>query len=202
MKRLSHIARLLILAGLFTGVAVAQDSLAEAARQQKKQKEAQPSAKREVFTNDNLPREGTVSTVGAPASGPDAAAANAADAAPSGDPAASQDGKAAGAKPLDEAKQREKGWEEWRDKIGKQKTAIEQLVKENEQMETDFRVRSNAFYSSAQNRIYDGAAEARAETEAKDKMAQKKKSLDDAKQKLEDMQEEARRAGVPSGYRD
>ena len=205
MKRSSQILGLLILTGMFTGAVLAQDSLADAARQQKKQKETQPTAKRAVYTNDNLPQEGVISTVGAPASESDTTtpdAAQAQDAAANGDPAASKDGKDKDGKPLDDAKQREKAWEDWRDKIGKQKATIEQLAKENEQMETDFRLRSNTFYSSAQNRIYDGAAEARAEAASKDQMAQKKKSLDDAKQKLDDMQEEARKAGVPSGYRD
>jgi len=36
----------------------------------------------------------------------------------------------------------------------------------------------------------------------KQQLEQKKKAIDDAKQKIDDLQEEARRAGVPSGYRD
>jgi hypothetical protein len=36
----------------------------------------------------------------------------------------------------------------------------------------------------------------------KQQMEQKKKAIDEARQKVDDLQEEARRAGVPSGYRD
>ena len=208
MKRLSQISGLLIVTGLFSGLAVAQDSLADAARQQKKQKQAKVTAVRDVFTNDKLPREGVISTVGAHVSEsdavtPDSAQAQAPDAAAGANGDASDaSGKPADAKPVDDAQKRQKGWEEWRDKIEKQKSSVEQMQKDNEQAETDFRVRANTFYSSPLSRVNNGVAEAKGEATAKDQIALQKKSLDDAKQKLEDMQEEARRAGVPSGFRD
>jgi hypothetical protein len=198
MKRFS--VGLLILTGLLAGVAAAQsDSLAEAARKHKQQQAGKPvSAK--VYTNDNLPATETISTVGAPATD------TAAD-APTDGPAVSADGstpaaKNGGAKPADEGKSRQKTWEDWREKIEKQKAAVEQMQKENDEIDRQYKLTSGNYYSSAQQRLFDGAAMAKEDAAYKQQMEQKKKAIADAKQKIEDLQEEARRAGVPSGYRD
>jgi len=198
MKRFS--VGLLILTGLLAGVAAAQsDSLAEAARKHKQQQAGKPvSAK--VYTNDNLPATETISTVGAPATD------TAAD-APTDGPAVSADGstpaaKNGGAKPVDDGKSRQKTWEDWREKIEKQKAAVEQMQKENDEIDRQYKLTSGNYYNSAQQRIFDGAAMAKEDAAYKQQMEQKKKAIEDAKQKIEDLQEGARRAGVPSGYRD
>lgn len=195
----SHIASL-ILIGLLAGVAAAQsDSLAEAARKHKQQQAGKPVAAK-VYTNDNLPATETISTVGTPGN-------NAPPASTSNDnqPAAA-DGSAAapkdGAKPADEAKIRQKTWEDWRDRIQKQKASVEQMQKENDEIERQFKLTTGNYNSSAQQRLYDGAAMQKEDAAYKQQMEQKKKAIDDAKQKVDDLQEEARRAGVPSGYRD
>jgi predicted RNase H-like nuclease (RuvC/YqgF family) len=189
---------LLILMGLLTGVAAAQsDSLAEAARKHRQQQAGKPAAAK-VYTNDNLPATETISTVGAPAN--DAAANTQTDGQASAD-ASTPAGKD-GAKPADDSKTRQKTWEEWRDKIQKQKASVEQMQKENDEIERQFKLTTGNYYSSAQQRLYDGAAMAKEDAAYKQQMEQKKKAIEDARQKIEDLQEEARRAGVPSGYRD
>jgi len=189
---------LLILTGLLAGVAAAQsDSLADAARKHKQQQSGKPVAAK-VYTNDNLPATETISTVGAPAS--DAAASTPTDGQTPADgstPAAKD-----GAKPADETKTRQKTWEDWRDKIQKQKASVEQMQKENEEIDRQYKLTTGNYYNSAQQRLYDGAAMAKEDAAYKQQMEQKKKAIDDAKQKIDDLQEEARRAGVPSGYRD
>jgi len=196
MKRFS--IGLLILTGLLAGVAAAQsDSLAEAARKHKQQQAGKPVAAK-VYTNDNLPATETISTVGAPAT--DATAD-----APTDGLAASADGSTPaknGAKPADEGKSRQKTWEDWREKIEKQKAAVEQMQKENDEIDRQFKLTTGNYYSSAQQRLFDGAAMAKEDAAYKQQMEQKKKAIEDAKQKIEDLQEGARRAGVPSGYRD
>jgi hypothetical protein len=202
MKRL-HIA-LLIGTGLLTGMMAAQsDSLAEAARKHREQQAGKtPAAK--VFTNDNLPTDGTISTVGAPV--PAQPAADAASAAPkdgdSKDAAGKDSAGKDAAKPADESKTRQKTWEEWREKIQKQKAAADQLQKENEDLERQFKLTTGNYYNNAQQRVYDGAAMAKEDAAYKEQMEQKQKSLSDARQKVDDLQEQARRAGVPSGYRE
>jgi hypothetical protein len=196
MKRFS--VGLLILTGLLAGVAAAQsDSLAEAARKHKQQQAGKPVTAK-VYTNDNLPATETISTVGAPAT--DAAAA------PTDGQAVSADGSTPaaknGVKPADDSKTRQKTWEDWREKIEKQKAAVEQMQKDNDEIDRQYKLTSGNYYNSAQQRLFDGAAMAKEDAAYKQQMEQKKKAIDDAKQKIEDLQEEARRAGVPSGYRD
>lgn len=203
MKRITHLLGFVILAGLLAGVAAAQDdSLADAARAHRKQKEAKPVAVREVFTNDNLPRTETISTVGAPAAEPDGSAPPQTPADPAADQPAEKDGKPAEAKIGDSAAQRQKAWEVWRDKISKQKQSVDQLQKDADEAGKDNQLRANTYMGSAQSRIFGGAEEAKAEIATKEQTEQRKKAIDAAKQKLDDMQEEARRAGVPSSFRE
>jgi predicted RNase H-like nuclease (RuvC/YqgF family) len=189
---------LLILTGLLAGVAAAQsDSLADAARKHKQQQSGKPVAAK-VYTNDNLPATETISTVGTPASDAAAAAPTDGQATADGSTPATKDG----AKPADDTKTRQKTWEDWRDKIQKQKAFVEQMQKENEEIDRQYKLTSGNYYNSAQQRLYDGAAMAKEDAAYKQQLEQKKKAIDDAKQKIDDLQEEARRAGVPSGYRD
>jgi hypothetical protein len=191
---------ILILTGLLTGVAAAQsDSLADAARKHKQQQAGKPAAAK-VYTNDNLPATETISTVGEPATS-DAPAAST-----EGQTTTPTDGTATapkdGAKPADDSRSRQKTWEDWRDKIQKQKAAVEQMQKENDDVERQYKLTTGNYNNSAQQRLYDGAAMVKEDAAYKQQMEQKKKAIDDAKQKIEDLQEEARRAGVPSGFRD
>ena len=211
MKRSYYIGTL-ILTGLLAGVAAAQsDSLADAARLHKQQQAGKPTAAK-VFTNDDLPSTETISTVGPKAEEPvvhmatdggreipvesSAAPANA------GTTSGAAKDEATKAKPADEAKERQKTWEDWRSKIEKQKALAEQLEKDNEEIERQFKLTTGNYYNSAQQRIYDGAAMQKEDAAYHEQMEQKKKALAEAKQKIDDLQEEARRAGVPSGYRE
>ena len=188
----------LILTGLLAGVAAAQsDSLADAARKHKQQQAGKPVAAK-VYTNDNLPATETISTVGAPASEAATTSPTDGQATADGSTPATKDG----AKPADDTKTRQKTWEDWRDKIQKQKASVEQMQKENEEIDRQYKLTSGNYYNSAQQRLFDGAAMAKEDAAYKQQMEQKKKAIDDAKQKIDDLQEEARRAGVPSGYRD
>jgi predicted RNase H-like nuclease (RuvC/YqgF family) len=198
MKRSTSILGLLLLTALVTGVMAAQEqSLADAARQHKQQKEGKPVATK-VFTNDNLPSTETISTVGEPTSDatPDANAAT--------DPAAAADASKTGpdGKPIDPIKEQKKTWEDWHEKIQKQKAAVEQLQKDNEEIEKQYRLTLSNYYNSANQRINDGAQITKEDTAYREQMEQKKKAIEDGKQKIDDLQEEARRAGVPAGFRD
>ena len=212
MKRSEYLGTL-ILTGLLAGVAAAQsDSLADAARLHKQQQAGKPTTAK-VFTNDDLPTTETINTVGPKAteepvlhmatdggreipveSSPVPANAGAASSAAKDD--------AAKAKPADESKDRQKTWEDWRSKIQKQAAMVEQLEKDNEEIERQFKLTTGNYYNSAQQRIYDGAAMQKEDASYREQMEQKKKAIEEAKQKVDDLQEEARRAGVPSGYRE
>jgi len=204
MKRTVNIFGLLILAGLLAGVAAAQEgSLADAARLHKRQQEGKPVATK-VFTNDNLPTTESISTVGAPSNdAPTDNTVTEGQAAHSdANQAAPKDGASPDGKPADAAKERQKTWEDWRDKIQKQKAAVEQMQKDADEIERQYRLTTGNYYNSAQQRIYDGAQMAKEDAAYREDMEKKKKALEEAKQKVDDLQEQARRAGVPSGFRD
>jgi predicted nucleic acid-binding Zn-ribbon protein len=57
-------------------------------------------------------------------------------------------------------------------------------------------------YADVGNRLRNAAQWDKEETSYKQQIADKQKALDDAKQKLEDMKDEATKAGVPSSMID
>jgi hypothetical protein len=59
-------------------------------------------------------------------------------------------------------------------------------------------LRAAAFYADAGNRLRNEAAWDQEDAKYKQQIADKQKALDEAKQKLDDTQEDARKAGMPS----
>jgi hypothetical protein len=57
-------------------------------------------------------------------------------------------------------------------------------------------------YADVGNRLRNSTAWDKEDADYKQKIADKQKSVDDAKQKLDDMVEEARKAGVPAAMRE
>jgi hypothetical protein len=57
-------------------------------------------------------------------------------------------------------------------------------------------------YGDVGNRLRNETNWDKQDAQYKQQIADKQKALDDAKQKLEDMQEEARKAGVPASVRE
>jgi hypothetical protein len=181
----------------------AGQSLGDYARQVRKEPDAKP--KKKVFDNDNLPKEDKLSVVGnAPAPGAEAAApaeskpAEAANAAPA---------KAeAGAPPADTSKmdqaQKEAAWKQWGDRLKAQQETIDLLTRELDVAQREYQIRAAAMYADVGNRLRNSADWDKQDAQYKQQIAEKQKALDDAKQKLEDLREEARKAGVPSSVRE
>jgi len=57
-------------------------------------------------------------------------------------------------------------------------------------------------YADAGNRLRNAGSWDKEDTDYKKKIEEKKKAADEAKQQLEEMQEDARKAGVPSSVRE
>jgi hypothetical protein len=205
MKRIVYIA---FVTGLFTfllGSLAAQTSssvpdqpLGDYARKVHKDPDA-AKAKPKVFDNDNLPKDDKLSVVGQPIDESSTAAA----------PADSNDKSAApetkdkdAAKPPsakdDEKAKKEADWKTWQDKLGGQKEQIDLASRELDVLQREYQLRAAEMYADAGNRLRNSAQWDKQEAEYKQKIADKQKAVDDGKQKLEDMQEEARKAGVPS----
>jgi len=158
-------------------------SLGEQARELRAEKPATPQTK--VYTNDNLPTTGAISVLGtsAPAassSSDSSAKATAAKAAPS-DPAAKQ-----------------KASEKIQADIDAQKGEISRLERELDISTREWKLRQAAYYADAGNQLRDPTAWAAQERKYNDETAKKKADLDAARQKLDDLQEQARKAGLTS----
>ena len=193
MKRTGYVLAILALA---TFASAQETSLADAARLHKQQQTGKPTAAK-VFTNDDLPTTETISTVGAtPVENTATPVAN--------DNNGSDGSQAAAAAPKtdDPAKDKKKSWEDWQKKIEAQKASVAQMQKDNDEVERQYKLTTGNFYNSAQQRVYDGAAMAKEDAAYKEQMEKKRNAIVDAKQKVDDMEENARKAGVPAGYRD
>lgn len=181
----------------------AGQSLGDYARQVRKEPDAKP--KKKVFDNDNLPKEDKLSVVGnAPAPGAEAAAP--AESKPAETANAAPAKAEAGAPPADTSKmdqtQKEAAWKQWGDRLKAQQETIDLLTRELDVVQREYQIRAAAMYGDVGNRLRNSADWDKQDAQYKQQIADKQKALDDAKQKLEDLREEARKAGVPSSVRE
>jgi hypothetical protein len=178
----------------------AQPSLADYARQIRKDN-PQPKSKPKVFDNDNLPKDDKLSVVGEQPSvvADKSSATMPADSA--GNAPAATDKKSAAAAEDDQAK-RQAALKEWQQKLTAQKDQIDLLDRELDVLKREYQIRAAAFYADAGDRLRNSAAWDKQDTQYKQQIADKQKGLDDAKQKLEGLQEEARKAGIPAAMRE
>jgi len=189
------------------------DSLGDYARQVRKAPPAPNKPK--VFDNDNLPREEKLSIVGNATETP---AANATETKPEAAPApAASTGEAKAqteaAQPTtpaagpaktpeedDAAKQA--AWKQWGDRIASQKDQIDLLQRELDVLQREYKLRAAAMYADVGNRMRNELDWDKQDAQYKQQIADKQKALDDAKQKLDDLLEDARKAGVPASIRE
>jgi hypothetical protein len=195
-----------ILAGTLTTVSGAQSEplgdYARAVRKGKKQEKLE-SGKR--FDNDNLPRTDKLSIVGNATQEPvssDAeaqAAQNDAEAQKAQtDQKAEDSAKMSESKPGEPAKDRQKMYDEWKKKISTQQGQVNLLTREMDVMQGEYRLRAAAFYADAGNRLRNAGSWDKEDTQYKQRLAEKQKTLDTAKEELQDLRERARKAGVPA----
>jgi hypothetical protein len=172
----------------FAGAQRTDPPLGDYARRVRKDPAA-AKAKPKVFDNDNLPTEDKLSIVGQPV------AANA-----SPNPASDKDKDAA--KTDDDQAKREAAWKDWQNKLAAQKATIDLSARELDVLQREYQLRAAAMYGDVGNRIRNSAQWDKQDAEYKEKIADKQKAVDEGKHKLDDMKEEARKAGVPSGMLD
>jgi len=209
MKRIAYVWLAgIILAGMLVTLAGAQSqSLGDYARAARKDKDKkQPVAKQ--FDNDNLPKTDKLSIVGnalpqpteeakesAPQEGDHAKAAAQTE-------KGAQTDKSAETAPKDATAEREKTYKEWQQKIADQRKQIDLLSRELDVMQREYRLRAAAFYADAGNRLRNQADWDKEDAAYKQKIAEKQKAVDAAKQHLDDLQEQARKTGVPAAMRE
>jgi hypothetical protein len=168
-----------------TAPAQDQSSLGDYARKIRKDP-GTAKARPKVFDNDNLPTDDKLSVVGQPST------ADAAGAAPA------DDKNAAGAKPDEDQAKKQAAWKGWQDKLTAQKDQIDLASRELDVLQREYQLRAAAMYADAGNRMRNSADWDKQDADYKQKIADKQKAVEDAKQKLSDMQEGARKDGVPS----
>lgn len=187
---------LVLVALLISGVASAQ-SLADAARRNKGQRR---SAAQKVYTNDDFTssaplipgstKEGGLSTM--PEQAPQSSESRAEDQAKATDRDEAEAEETS-------AEKRAKLIDEWKSKVRDQQKHLAEIEREVNLMEREHQVRVAAYYADAGNQLRDSRKWFEQEKKYEDDHSAKQKELEEAKQKLADMKEEARKAGVPLG---
>ena len=168
-----------------------QSSLGDYARKVRKDP-GSAKAKPKVFDNDNLPTNDKLSVVGpAPAADASQKPADSKDAAAK--PAASAD---------EEQAKKQAAWKAWQDKLTAQKDSIDLASRELDVLQREYQLRAAAMYADVGNRMRNATQWDKEEADYKQKLADKQKAVEDGKQRLEDMKEEARKAGVPAAMID
>ncbi len=192
MKRMAYVAAAILIVWA-TRTATAQ-SLGDYARAARKQPKTQHASASHKFDNDNLPRDQQLSVVGAEPAPPPATADSeaTADAKKAPKDQAAKDAK----DPKAAAAERQKAQEALQQKIDAQKQKIDSLAHEIDLMQREYRLKEAAFYGDAGNRLRNAAQWDKDDTKYKQDLAGKQKELDTAKQELDSLQEQARKAGM------
>jgi hypothetical protein len=187
MKHMKHMAiGTLLLLGVSGAAAQSLGDYARAARKTK----PEPSSTSRHYDNDNLPTGQQLSVVGPPPTG-DANAGQGTENANS-----TQTKKAIAVDPAAAAAERQKTADEWKKKIDKQKEKIDSLNHELDLDQREYRLRAAAMYGDAGNRLRNAVQWDKDDAQYKSDVEGKQKALDAARQELDQMQEQARKAGI------
>jgi len=155
-------------------------SLGDYARTARKNK-AEPSPTTRHYDNDNLPTTETLSVVGQ---------------SPAANSAASVPAEASKATEQKAAVDRQKAADELNKKIQDQQEKINALNHELDLDQREQRLRAAAFYTDAGTRLRNPGQWDKDQAQNANDATDKRKALDAARQQLEQMQEDARKAGM------
>ena len=191
MKRFTYFSLAIVVGMLASSAMQAQQPLGDYARTVRKEKEKDPKTSAKKYDNDNLPVNDKLSVVGAAPADQPAAGATAAVPA----------GADVSAKPAGSPADKQKVNDDWKNKIAAQKDQINLMSRELDVAQREYRLRAAAMYADAGNRLRNQTSWDKEDAQYKQQIAQKQKALDDAKQRLDAMQEQARKAGVPASAR-
>jgi len=173
---------------------VSAQSLGDVARATRKEK--QPQATAHHYDNDNLPTTEKLSIVG-PA--PTTTASNASQPGELNS-ASPSTGSAPAATPAADPKiaeaDRKKAADDWKEKLDAQKKTIDSLNHELDLTQREYRLRAVAQYSDAGNRLRNSANWDKEDADFKQQLEEKQKAVDAAKVDMENLQEQARKAGI------
>jgi hypothetical protein len=206
MKRITHVwvveAIVVVTMALFASAqnsAPQEQPLGDYARAVRKDKK--PTQAKQ-YDNENMPVDDKLNVVG----GAGSSDSQAQSAANGGADAASSDKKSDDKPPAIQPGQsqedRQKTYDAWKDRLSDQKAKVDLLNRELDVEQREYQLRAAAMYADAGNRLRNSGNWDKEDADYKQKIAEKKKAADAAKQELDDMQEDARKAGVPSSVRE
>lgn len=199
----------IVLSLVATNIVAAQSQtqpLGDYARAVKKGKRP-PDAKTapKVYDNDNLPASTSISVVGDSSSSDQKNGdSQDQDKAKNPDGTKKQDDSSGEKKPepkLKEgqsAEERQKALDHWKDKLGEQKDKISLVSRELDVLQRERQLKFAEFYSDTARRTQNPNGFVDEDAKYKQQIADKQKQLDDAKGKLNDMQDDARKSGAPN----
>ena len=201
MKRIAYVFLAeIVLTGMLVGVSGAQsEPLGDYARSVRKGEKAPASASAKKYDNDNLPSSDNISVVG---NATDSAGPEDANPAPDTTAAKPEDGATTPAPAAQDATKKTDPNDAWKQKIADQQGKVDLLSRELDVTQREYRLRAAAFYADAGNRLRGSAAWDKEDAGYKQQIAQKQKAVDDAKKTLDDLKEQARKAGVPAKLRE
>jgi hypothetical protein len=196
MIHMKHTKLMAIGTLLLLGVSgAAAQSLGDYARAARKKK-VEPTSTTRFYDNDNLPTNETLSVVGPPPP----AAANAGQGAANANSTPAT--KAAAVDPAAAAAERQKTADEWKKKLDQQKQKIDSLNHELDIDQREFRLHAAAFYGDAGTRLRDSAQFDKDDAQHKGDIDSKQKAIGAARQEFDEMQEQARKAGIVEKEKD
>ena len=215
MNRITH----LWLAGMILAGVVVRPSSAQDSRAQTQEQTANPGdqslgtvarairkdkkpATTKKFDNDNLPREDKLSVVGQEPGGSSASSDAVQDGASASKPSQEKAGQYPAIQPGQSQEQRQQVYDQWKDKISDQQGQIELLKRELDVTQREYRLREAAMYGDAGERLRNQAQWDKEDADYKQKISERQQALDNAQQKMSDLQEDARKAGVPTSVRE
>lgn len=185
----------MVAAGATAGAQSQTSSLGEYARAVRKKRPQDPKGTPKVYDNDNLPSGQPLSVVGpspetSTSTGNDSKGAEAkADKkatdpnAKTGDKADQKKNASSEAKPGQSPEEKEKAVDAGRKRIEEQQKKVEQLTRELDKVQQDYNARAVKLWADNEQYTRD--------------VAEKQKAFDEAKSKLNDLQDEERNAGAP-----
>jgi hypothetical protein len=211
---MEHVMKRLLFFVMLMGIAIAavdavaqtqSPSLGDYARAVKKTKPESRKASK-TYDNDNLPNNSKLSVVGA---APTEAAADKDNKGQDQDSTATKDAdhkddasktaeNSSEVKPGQSSEDRKKAVADWKQKIDDQKGKVDLLSRELDVLQRERQIKQADFYSSTARAVQNSRGFDEEDAKYKQQIADKQKTLDDAKGKLSELQEQARKEGVPS----
>ena len=187
---MKHMKPMVIATLLLLGIGgAAAQSLGDYARAVRRNK-AEPNSTSRQYNNDNLPANQPLSVVG-PLPAADA------DAAPEAEDAKSKSSdKAAPVNPAAPDAERQKTEDEWKKKLDAQKEKVDSLNHDLDLQQREYRLRVATQYDSQGTRIQNAGQWGKEDAQYRNDAEAKQKALDAAQQELNDLQEQAHKAGI------